>query len=62
MNEEEQFRKAMSLVLRVFMDFVTHAEKVWLPAKEIVLNAVNNRFMVRYVTIFTSFPCYVGIT
>ncbi|XP_032683072.1 UPF0160 protein MYG1, mitochondrial-like isoform X2 [Odontomachus brunneus] len=46
MNEEEQFEKAMALVLDVFMDFVTRAEKIWLPAKEVVRNAVANRFTV----------------
>lgn len=50
-NEEEQFEKAMALVLGVFVGFVTRVEEVWLPAKEIVRNAVNNRFTVRYITI-----------
>ncbi|XP_032683070.1 UPF0160 protein MYG1, mitochondrial-like isoform X2 [Odontomachus brunneus] len=46
MNEEGQFEKAMALVLDVFMNFVTRAEKIWLPAKEVVRNAVANRFTV----------------
>ncbi|EFN77839.1 UPF0160 protein MYG1 [Harpegnathos saltator] len=46
MDEEEQFKKAMTLVHSVFMDSVSYTEKVWLPAEQIVYNAVNRRFEV----------------
>ncbi|XP_014476463.1 PREDICTED: UPF0160 protein MYG1, mitochondrial-like [Dinoponera quadriceps] len=44
MEEDELFEKAMAMILHTFMDFVICAEKVWLPARKIVQNAINSRF------------------
>ncbi|XP_014478993.1 PREDICTED: UPF0160 protein MYG1, mitochondrial-like [Dinoponera quadriceps] len=43
-NNQEAFENAMAMVQRVFMSFVTRTEKVWLPAREVVQNAINGRF------------------
>lgn len=48
-SEEEQFEKAMAMVLDVFMSFVTRTEKTWLPAKEVVQSAINSRFEVTQI-------------
>lgn len=47
-NIEEQFEKAMALVLEEFLEFVHYAKNIWLPARDIVQNAVNSRFEVNY--------------
>ncbi|XP_072758047.1 MYG1 exonuclease isoform X3 [Anoplolepis gracilipes] len=45
-NIEEQFKKAMTLVLDEFLEFVRYAKNVWLPARDIVRQAVEDRFKV----------------
>lgn len=52
-NIEERFEKAMALVLEEFLEFVNYARTVWLPAKDIVRNAVNNRLEVKNNIAFT---------
>ncbi|XP_043481688.1 MYG1 exonuclease isoform X1 [Leptopilina heterotoma] len=46
MDVEEQFRKAMALVGEEFNEFITYAAQVWLPAKNLVKEALLNRFEV----------------
>lgn len=46
LNETEQFFKAMSLVGDEFTDRMRRLAKVWWPAKEIVLKALESRFQV----------------
>ncbi|XP_050452710.1 MYG1 exonuclease isoform X1 [Cataglyphis hispanica] len=45
-NIEEQFERAMALVLEEFLEFVQYAKNVWLPAKDIVQQAVKDRFKI----------------
>lgn len=45
-NIEERFEKAMALVLEEFLEFVQYAKNVWLPARDIVRQAVKDRFKV----------------
>jgi hypothetical protein len=40
------FRKALSMVGAEFLDRVNYYKTAWLPAREIVLKAVNNRHQV----------------
>lgn len=46
-NVEERFNKAMDIVLEEFLEFVHYAKNVWMPARDIVRDAVKNRFEVR---------------
>lgn len=41
-----RFRKAMELAGKEFMDAVYYVAKVWLPAREIVQDSIQNRFQV----------------
>ncbi|KYN19208.1 PREDICTED: UPF0160 protein MYG1, mitochondrial isoform X1 [Trachymyrmex cornetzi] len=43
---EKQFEKAMALVLEEFLEFVQYSKNVWLPARDLVRRAVENRFEV----------------
>lgn len=43
---DEQFRKAMALVGSEFVEFITYAAKVWLPSRNLVKDALLNRFEV----------------
>lgn len=45
-NIEERFEKAMDLVLKEFQEFVQYAKNVWLPARDVVRRAIENRFEV----------------
>lgn len=45
-NVEERFEKAMALVLEEFLEFVQYTKNVWLPARDIVRHAVEDRFKV----------------
>jgi len=45
-NIEERFEKAMALVLEEFLEFVHYTKNVWLPARDIVRHAVEDRFKV----------------
>lgn len=44
---EEQFRKAMVLVGTEFEEFIHYFSQVWLPARNLVKNALLKRFEVR---------------
>jgi len=44
---EKQFEKAMALVLEEFLEFVQYSKNIWLPARDLVRRAVENRFEVR---------------
>lgn len=46
-NIDERFEKAMALVLEEFLEFVQYAKNVWLPARDVVRRAVENRYEVR---------------
>lgn len=58
---EKQFEKAMALVLEEFLEFVQYARNVWLPAKDIVRRAVENRFEVRRILLFISLNIFLII-
>lgn len=42
-DEEEQFKKAMEIVGKVFLDRVLYCKNSWLPARELVEEALNGR-------------------
>jgi len=48
-NIEKQFEKAMTLVLDEFLEFVQYTKNVWLPARDVVQHAVENRLKVREI-------------
>ncbi|XP_020285841.1 UPF0160 protein MYG1, mitochondrial [Pseudomyrmex gracilis] len=45
-NVDERFEKAMALALEEFLEFVHYSKNVWLPARDVVRNAIKNRFNV----------------
>jgi hypothetical protein len=40
---QEQFKKAMEIVGKVFLDRVLYCKNSWLPARELVEEALNGR-------------------
>ncbi|RLU19739.1 hypothetical protein DMN91_008296 [Ooceraea biroi] len=45
-NVDERFKKAMALVLEEFLEFVRYTKDIWLPARDIVRRAIENRLEV----------------
>lgn len=48
---DEQFKKAMVLVIQEFMEFVHYAKNTWLLARDIVYRAIENRFEVKDISL-----------
>lgn len=55
LDEDEQFYKAVDVVAEEFLDVINYTHKVWLPARNIVKEAIEKRFEVSLINNFDNF-------